>query len=397
MAEKLSKNLRPASFRNVPFQVDSTDMGAGRRTTLHEYPQRDKPWVEDLGRAAREVSFDAFVVGADYVDQANRLLAALEEGGPGTLIHPWFGTLTVSQKDLARVSFNNQLGYARFSLSFVESGELAYPAAGNSTAAQSRAAAANIQTAAVADFSKKFNVAGQQDFVATDASKGIAAAVGQVSSGQVPGLAALGFAERSTSTLITAQGLLASPNNLGLKLAGFLNVSDQAQAGLRWSSVADALTRLASVPGLGVPTPPPTYTPSRQQSYTNVAATNALTRQLLLAQAVGASSLVRADVYDDTIGLRNRLTAALDAESLNASDATYTALQDARSKVWRDLTERSRDGARLTTKTPPDTTPAVVLAYDYYEDAGRAEDIVARNRLRHPGFVPPAPLKVLTR
>lgn len=66
MAEKLSKNLRPASWRGVPFQVDSTDMGAGRRTQLHEYPQRDKPWVEDLGRAAREVAFDGFVTGADY-------------------------------------------------------------------------------------------------------------------------------------------------------------------------------------------------------------------------------------------------------------------------------------------------------------------------------------------
>lgn len=398
MAEKLSKNLRPASFRSVPFQVDSTDMGAGRRTTLHEYPQRDKPWVEDLGRAAREVSFDAFVVGADYVEQANRLLAALEEGGPGTLIHPWFGTLTVSQKDLARVSFNNQLGYARFSLSFVESGELAYPVAGNATTTQSRLAAANIETAAVGDFSKKFKVNGYQDFVSTDASAGITSAVGQVSSGQVTGLGPLGFAERSTNTLNTAQGLLTgSPNNLGLALAGFLNVSNYAQAGLRWSTVAQSLIRMAQVPGLGVPTAPNTYTPSRQQSYTNVSATNALTRQVLLAQAVGASSLAKADVYDDTIGLRNRLTAALDAESLNASDGTYLALQDARSKVWKDLTERSRDGARLTTKTPPETTPAVVLAYDYYEDAGRASDIVARNRLRHPGFVPPAPLRVLTR
>lgn len=397
MAEKLSKNLRPASFRGVPFQVDSTDMGAGRRTTLHEYPQRDKPWVEDLGRAAREVAFEAFVVGADYVDQANRLLAAIEEPGSGALIHPWFGTLTVSLKDLARVTFNRELGYARFSLSFVESGELTFPAAGSSTASQSRLAAANIETAAVADFTKKFDVTGFQDFVAADASAGISNAITQVASGQVPGLSALGFAERSSGVITTALGLLTSPANLGLTLAGFLGVSNYAQAGLRWYSVAQALARLAQVAGLGVPQAPSVYTPSRQQSYVNVSAVNALNRQVLLAQAVGVSSLVSADVYDDTIGLRNSLTAALDAESLNASDSTYTALQEARSAVWQDLTSRSRDGARLTTKTPADTTPALVLAYDLYEDAGRATDIVARNRLRHPGFVPPVPLRVLTR
>lgn len=397
MAEKLSKNLRPASFRGVPFQVDSTDMGAGRRTTLHEYPQRDKPWVEDLGRAAREIAFEAFVVGADYVDQANRLLSAIEEPGSGALIHPWFGTLTVSLKDLARVTFNRELGYARFSLSFVEAGELTFPAAGSATASQSRLAAANIETAAVADFTKKFDVTGFQDFVTTDASAGVSKAVSQVASGQVPGLGALGFAERSASVVSTAQGLLTSPNSLALTLAGFLGVSNYAQSGLRWYTVAQALTRLAQVPGLGVPQSPSVYTPSRQQSYVNLSAINALNRQVLLAQAVGMSSLVSADVYDDTIGLRNNLTAALDAESLSASDSTYAALQAARTAVWQDLTSRSRDGARLTTKTPADTTPALVLAYDLYEDAERATDIVARNRLRHPGFVPPVPLRVLTR
>lgn len=397
MAEKLSKALRPASFRGVPFQVDSTDMGAGRRTQLHEYPQRDKPWVEDLGRAAREVAFEAFVVGADYVDQANRLLSAIEEPGPGTLIHPWFGTLTVSLKDLARVSFNRELGYARFSLSFVESGELAFPSAGNATATQSRLAAANIETAAVADFAKGFKVAGQQDFVTTDATTAITGVFGQVSSGAVPGLGALGYASRATNMLTTSLGQLSAPTSLARTIAGYLGVSNYATAGLRWLDIAQSLARLATVPGLSKPSAPTVYTPSRQQSYVNTSATHALTRQVLLAQAVGASSLATADVFDDTIGLRNNLTAALDAESLNASDAAYTALQDARSTVWRDLTERSRDGARLTTQTPADTTPAVVLAYDYYEDAARATEIVTRNALRHPGFVPPLPLRVLTR
>lgn len=397
MAEKLSKNLRPASFRGVPFQVDSTDMGAGRRTQLHEYPQRDKPWVEDLGRAAREVAFEAFVTGTDYVDQANRLLSAIEEAGSGTLIHPWFGTLTVSLKDLARVTFNRELGYARFSLSFVESGELAFPAAGNATATQSRLAAANIETSAVADFAKAFKVTGAQDFVTADATTAITSVFGQVSGGAVPGVDAFNYASRATSQLTSALSLLGSPTSLGLTIAGFLGVSNYATAGLRWAGLAQSLVRLSNLAGLGVPSAPSVYTPSRQQSYVNVSATNALTRQVLLAQAVGASSLATADVFDDTIGLRNNLTAALDAESLNASDATYAALQDARSKVWKDLTDRSRDGARLTTRTPPDTTPAVVLAYDYYEDAERATDIVTRNRLRHPGFVPPIPLRVLTR
>ena len=81
------------------------------------------------------------------IDQANALLGALEEPGPGTLIHPWFGTLTVSIKDTARVSFDAALGQARFSMSFVESGELEFPSSETSTQAASRIAASDLEKA----------------------------------------------------------------------------------------------------------------------------------------------------------------------------------------------------------------------------------------------------------
>ena len=38
--------------------------------------------------------------------------------------------------------------------------------------------------------------------------------------------------------------------------------------------------------------------------------------------------------------------------------------------------------------TPEATQPALVLAYGLYEDAGREAEIVTRNKVRHPGFVP---------
>jgi len=397
MAQPLSKSLRPASFRGVPFQVESTDMGVGRRTQLHEYPQRDIPYNEDLGRAARDLSFEGFVVGADYVAQANRLLDALEQPGPGTLVHPWFGTLTVSQQDKARVSFNQQLGLARFSFSFIESGELSFPQAAAATSAQSRLAAESIQTAAVSDFAKGFSVAGVQDFVTTQAKADLATLFATLGGGKVPGLALLGYADRAASYLQSAISLLASPSSLGWGIVGFLGLAPYVGTAYRWQALAAALVRLSKHNAFTPPYVPANYTPSRQQAYTNTKAVNALARQVILAQAVGATSFASAAVHDDTVALRNVVTAALDAEALNASDNAYTALTDARGVVWQDLTTRARDSARLSTKTPPETTPALVLAYDWYEDASRATEIVTRNQIRHPGFVPPLPLKVLTR
>lgn len=396
-AKRLSDNLRPASWRGVPFQVEAADVAAGRRNVLHEYPQRDKSWPEDLGRAARLNEVEGFLVGADYVDQANKLLEALEKPGPGTLVHPWFGSLTVSLKEPGRVSFSRSLGHARVMMSFVEAGELAYPSAADSTQAQSRIAAEKIEVASVNNFASRFKVDGFQDFVTAAASGNLTSLIKAVGGGSVPGLDALNYANRAADVLQSAMGLLSSPSALGYKLAGFIGITDYLSTGTRWSVLVRSLLRLAKHKDLSQPAAPTIYTPSRQQAYVNAEATNALARQAILAQAVGASSLVPADVHEETIGLRNDLTAALDAESLTASDEVYEALQDARGKVWKDLTERARDSSRLATISPPDTTPALVLAYDYYEDAARDGDIVTRNGIRHPGFVPPNPLKVLTR
>lgn len=396
----LAANLQPASFRGVPFQVEANELGAGRRNQLHEYPQRDKPYVEDLGRAARELSFEAFVVGADYVDQVKKLLAAFETAGPGTLVHPWFGSMQVSLKDRGRVRFSAALGYASVALEFIEAGELEFPSVSTSTPAQSRLAASKIETSAVNSFTKEFSVRGVQDFVSAAALSTAGGIVSAIADSDFLSFDGLGFAEDADGLLGDLGDLIDYPLELASSLADFISLSDVvALAGwaMDWSSVIDGLLRMWGSPPLAAPVRPSIYTPSRQQAYANTRASKALARQMLLAQAVGLSSLGEAKVFDESVGVRDRLCSALDEECMTAPDEVYTALQDARGAVWKDLTVRSRDSARLATLQPPATAPALVLAYDYYEDATREADIVARNRVRHPGFVPPDPLRVLTR
>lgn len=396
MATPLAQSLRPASFRGVPFEVSGADLGAGRRTQLHEYPQRDTPWVEDLGRAARELSFDAIITGPDYVAQANRLLAALEQPGPGPLVHPWFGTVTVSLRELARVAFNSQLGQARVSLSFIESGELTFPAAGASTAAQSRLAADGIQTAAVADFAEKFSIAAMPDFVVDKAIADVTALFDTLGTGRVPGLEVLGYANRIAGQVQTAISLLATPDALGQLVVRVMGIAPLVQTGFRLAALAASLVRLSQSNAFANPNAPG-GTLSRQRAASNTTAVNTLARQALLAQAVGVSSLVTDEPHDALLALRNNLADALDVEALQASDAAFAALTTARGMVAQDLTARARESARITTLTPAQTLPALVLAYDLYLDAQRGDEIVRRNALRHPGFVPPRPLKVLTR
>jgi prophage DNA circulation protein len=74
--------LLPASFRGVPFAVRSASGRFGRRQAVHEYPFRDTVWVEDLGRNARRLTIDGFLIenslvygGGDVILQKDRMIA----------------------------------------------------------------------------------------------------------------------------------------------------------------------------------------------------------------------------------------------------------------------------------------------------------------------------------
>jgi prophage DNA circulation protein len=49
--------MQQASFRGVVFHVETGARLSGRRTVVHEYPKRNDPYAEDMGRAARRFHF----------------------------------------------------------------------------------------------------------------------------------------------------------------------------------------------------------------------------------------------------------------------------------------------------------------------------------------------------
>lgn len=83
--------LQPGSFRGIPFLIDTASTQAGRRIALHQYPLRNTPYAEDLGRQARGFRVQCLVVGPDYMHGRDALIDACETAGPGTLIHPYYG------------------------------------------------------------------------------------------------------------------------------------------------------------------------------------------------------------------------------------------------------------------------------------------------------------------
>lgn len=381
--------LRPASFRGVGFFVDAADLTGGRRIELHEYPQRDKPYAEDLGRKARTVSVQAWLIGDDYAAKRDQLLAKLEEAGVGELVHPWLGSLQVSPGEYSYSESQAEGRMCRFSLQFFEAGELVFPGAAANYGQQSLQSAASLDAASVDDFSQVWDVSDQavEALSLADAT----AMLGQVSDVMNFGadlyqgvLGAIrdpaGFALKFLVTLPETQGTFSALTGLYGAAGALLRLFNRNQAA---GMPASQLARLPAV---------------QQQVVRNRQALQALIRRGALASAARVVVADPPRVAQDADQLRRDLIAAHDAEQSAAGSAVLVAaLTEQRKAVSRYLQDASRSGARLVDYRPVEVLPAAVIAYELYDDAGRAAEIAQRNRVRHPGFVPVETLRVLDR
>jgi hypothetical protein len=103
---------------------------------------------------------------------------------------------------------------------------------------------------------------------------------------------------------------------------------------------------------------------------------------------------IEVPVTDDVLSLRDDISTEIWDAQLQAPYAHFERLDNARKLVRAHLAEVAKAGVRLIEVTPKQTLPALVLAYQQFGDASRADEIVTRNAVQHPGFLPPLPLKV---
>ncbi|MEE4919579.1 DNA circularization N-terminal domain-containing protein [Pseudomonas alliivorans] len=120
-------SLLPASFRGVGFFISSTVVPIGRKGQLHEFPQRDEPYFESLGKQSQVHTVTAFIVGPDCFEQRDKLLQALEAPGAGELVHPWLGRMQVQVGDCDMTHSLAEGGIVHLNLKFYPDQPLKFP------------------------------------------------------------------------------------------------------------------------------------------------------------------------------------------------------------------------------------------------------------------------------
>ena len=115
------EKLHAVTFRGVTFYVTSESVTRGKKTAIHEYPNSDFRYVEELGKQPPTFSLTALVHGEDFLNKRFRLEQALEESGIGLLNHPIYGKLWVAVLDFTVDTSQTNIGVVNFSINFSQS------------------------------------------------------------------------------------------------------------------------------------------------------------------------------------------------------------------------------------------------------------------------------------
>lgn len=408
------KERKPASFRGVPFEWRSDSSPAGRRTQVHEFVQRDKPHVEDLGRATRPFSVPAFVAGDDCLDKRDKLLAAIDTPGPGELILPFWGVMKATCTRCEVTHDRTDGGVVYFDLEFVEDGERGYPVATPATDAQlskssdgvlqqggnwftnamAKVNAARVNIAAmIGSVSRAYALVTNTIGTITRTVASAAALVNMVLNAPAAFVQAIRAGFGSVRNSLRSISPSAALENLRSALRGSSSLHKANPAGGADTVAAvQAVNLLVCHVQLAVAMEAAAQLPV-QRSAASEQATLPVWQQAQQTE-VAADLLYLPDVLAARDQLDQAIWQALQAGAGYPPVDMYAALQDARSHARRHLAQVASCTVPLIVVTPPAVLPALVLAHRQWGDALRAPEIIQRNRIAHPGFVPQQQLQV---
>jgi prophage DNA circulation protein len=125
--------LLPASFRGAEFHVEAGGFENGRRIVVHEFPKKELPYSEDMGRRAIEFTVRGYCIAyphdepaplyrRDYRIPRDLLLAELEREGDGVLQLPTLLPMRVVCPRYRLMEEEKLGGYCVFDMAFVEFG-----------------------------------------------------------------------------------------------------------------------------------------------------------------------------------------------------------------------------------------------------------------------------------
>lgn len=417
----LAGEFLQGSFRGVPFVVLGNGGQTGRKQAVHDYPYRDTPWVEDLGRRGRLYRITGFLCGTTCYVQRDLLISASEASEPGLLIHPTIGIIRAACMSFEWRERDGVTGVVDIQLELLEQRNLLTSLVKTSLDAAVATAALAMQTAAASDFASKGVPAWSVGEPAINAGKTAAANWAVTAKSAIRSPAVMGasvatlpgnngrYAARNTGTIDPSatvdsvwSTLSVDVSSLDTLISNLQSTTTAPDMGTVILTIPQSLREAVADPGtqLSVLLPLTSYNPISGQTTAPIgaamailtAAVAALCRRAALAAIAQACANWQPTSSQEAEALRLRVAELVDAEALVAADsgddASWQALRALRVQVTQDLSERASRLPDQITITRNACLPALVLGQQVYADATRAPDLIRRADPIHPAFMP---------
>lgn len=411
--------LRPASFRGARFHVDTVNYETGRRWADHEYPARNTPFAEDLGRSQRVWRFTGYTIGAGCLAARDKLLEAGEADGSGELVHPTLGAVQAACRVITATEERERGGFCSLAMEFAEAGSVREPTQDADPDLAVADAAGGLSNAAMPNFASLFSVAGSGPWVADAAT----ADVRNVSDGlralrlppgslpQTPLITALDYLSLHAPALVGDPSALASAFD-----RTFAAFTDAGEAGpvvgamltmaTEWRASAPqgsgGFQPLAVLPPeeagssprhqLNNPYATPRILSLPSQRAQNAAAMEAFVAELALREIGYSITGMAFDNYDQAIEIRQGIGQVFIAIEQQAADAgqddVFEGLAELRHAINRMIMSRAASLNPLVTYRTLATANSITLAWRMYQNTDRDLEICDRVAARNPAFLP---------
>lgn len=382
------RDLIGASFRGVPFLVEESQRSGGRRLVVNNFPFRPDPFVEDLDRLERKFPIVGYVIGDDYMTQRDALLVALEDtAGVGELLHPYYGAKTCMCGPVTVTEKRSDGGIATFTIDFVEAPAQALsPVVVVDSVGKVAASAKAARVVRKTELVEQFTVAGLPAFALASAETALTRTAAALESALGPIATTTQELAQLTSRISV---LTASAASLVRNPSDLLDQLDAVIDGLVQTALAAPgamLDALVEAYGTDLGPAAPVTTSTRRIEAANQAALNRALRSTIAIESARLSPLVPFESIEAATAARDIVAGLLEEQADGAGDTAYPGLVELRSQVLRAVPGPTAF-PRLITVSRRVAIPSLLLTYQLYGSVDRDADVVARNKIRHPGFV----------
>jgi prophage DNA circulation protein len=349
----------------------------------------------------------AVVIGGGFVARADALEKAFKQGGLGTLIHPHYGEVQVVVKDVRRAHAITSIGAVEFSVLVERSSATGGISVLGDTARKLSFASDSMFDLANTDFLGSLAQGLFPSFVTADGISRLTSFLslardifrhhGLNSLSRLPNIGALnGDAASQVATLF--QGVVSSARPQEVPVVGTVPLSTSTASPIK------LMRALVSVANTDMDSPIVPSSPSRAAIVTNATAISTLVQTHALAAAGGVARYASYDSREQAVDIRDTLAESLislrERQLIGGSIPAWRASTGVLVAVTEDINERIGRLPRTVKVKGNTVRPSLAIANRIYGDDAsvifsRADDIVKRNRIPHPGFVGVKPLEVL--